>query len=221
MVLTKGNPQEPLEGVVECGLLEGGLTMNAIFKRRNRVDDLHASGLAFWMINLMHDNPLVSVLKNPYRLLKSAGLRPGYKVIEVGCGPGFFTIPAAKMVGDKGLIYAIDVNQRAIKRIEEKMWKYGIENIRPILGNAANSGLQDSSIDLAFIFGLRYIAGGLGNLVSEMHRTLKTGGTLSFEETTGSNEKLVKEVVRAGFVKTEKKGRIFIFAKRQVLKMTD
>jgi ubiquinone/menaquinone biosynthesis C-methylase UbiE len=188
--------------------------MSIKIAERHHFDDLHGSGVAFWMINLMHDNPLLPLLKNPYRLLESAGIKAGQKVLEVGCGPGFFTIPAAKMVGDKGLIYAIDVNQRAIKRIEEKKRKYGIENIRPILGNAANSGLQDSTIDLAFVFGLRYIAGGLDNLVSEMYRTLKVGGILSFEKTTGSSEKLVNEVERAGFVKTEKKGRIFVFAKR-------
>ena len=187
--------------------------MNTKIVQRRHSDDLHASGVAFWMISLMHDNPLLPHLKNPYRSLETAGLKPGQKVIEVGCGPGFFTIPAAKMVGEKGLIYAIDVNHRAIKRVEEKMRKYGIDNIKPILGNAADSGLQDSSIDLAFIFGLRYIAGGLSNLISEVYRILKSGGILSFEKTTGSDDKLVEEVERAGFVKTDRKGRIFVFTK--------
>jgi ubiquinone/menaquinone biosynthesis C-methylase UbiE len=165
------------------------------------------------MIRLMHDNPLMPILKNPYKSLETAGVRPGQKVIEIGCGPGFFTIPAAKIVGEKGLIYAVDVNHRAIKRVEEKIRKYEISNIKPILGNAAKSGLQDSSIDLAFIFGLRYVAGGLGNLVSEMHRILKAGGILSFEKTMGSGDKLVEEVEKAGFTKTDRKGRIFVFIK--------
>jgi len=185
---------------------------NKIVERRHS-EDLHASGLAFWMISIMHDNPLLPHLKDPYRSLETAGLKPGQKVMEVGCGPGFFTIPAAKIVGDKGLIYAIDVNHRAIKRVEEKMRKYGIDNVKPIMGNAANSGLQDSSIDLAFIFGLRYVAGGLSNLISEVYRILRSGGILSFEKTTGSDEKLVEEVERVGFVKTDRKGRIFVFSK--------
>ena len=188
--------------------------MNTKIVERRHSDDLHASGLAFWMISVMHDNPLLPLLKNPYRSLETAGLKPGQKVMEVGCGPGFFTIPAAKMVGDNGLIYAIDVNQRAVKRVKEKMRKLGVDNIKPILGNAANSGLPDSSIDLAFIFGLRYITGGLSNLISEMYRILGSGGILSFEKTTGSDDKLVEEVERAGFVKTEKKGRVFVFVKR-------
>ena len=189
--------------------------MNTKIVERHHFDDLHASGLAFWMISVMHDNPLLPLLKNPYRSLEAAGLKPSQKVIEVGCGPGFFTIPAAKIVGDKGLIYAIDVNHRAIKRVEEKMRKYGLSNIKPILGNAANSELQEGSIDLAFIFGLRYIAGGLSNLISEMYRILRQGGILSFEKTMRSDDKLVEEVERAGFAKTDKKGRIFVFVKTE------
>jgi SAM-dependent methyltransferase len=95
--------------------------MNTKIAERRHSDGLHTSGLAFWMISLMHDNPLLPHLKNPYKSLEAAGLRPGQKVMEVGCGPGFFTIPAAKMVGEKGLIYAIDVNRRAMKRVEEKI----------------------------------------------------------------------------------------------------
>lgn len=182
--------------------------------KKKHFDDLHASGLAFWMIRLMHDNPLLPLVKNPYRLLETAGLSPGQKVMEVGCGPGFFTIPAARIVGEKGLIYAIDVNHRAIKRVEEKIRKYGVDNIKPILGNAANSGLQDSSVDLAFVFGLRYVAGGLSNLTSEMYRILKVGGILSFEKTTGSDDKLIEQMKRAGFINKEKRGRIFVFVKR-------
>ena len=188
--------------------------MNTKIAERHHFDDLHASGLAFWMISLMHDNPLLPLLKNPYSSLETAGLRQGQKVLEVGCGPGFFTIPAAKIVGTVGIVYAVDVNPRAVKRVEEKMRKYGINNIKPILGNAANSGLPDSSIDLAFIFGLRYIAGGLSNLISEMCRILKTGGILSFEKNTGSDDKLIEEVESVGFIKTEKKGRVFVFEKR-------
>jgi ubiquinone/menaquinone biosynthesis C-methylase UbiE len=191
--------------------------MNTKIVERRHYDDLHASGLAFWMISVMHDNPLLSLLKNPYRSLETAGLKPDQKVLEVGCGPGFFTIPAAKMVGEKGVIYAVDVNQRAIKRVEEKMHKLGMDNIKPILGNAANSGLQEGSIDLAFIFGLRYIADGLSNLILEMYRILKPRGILSFDKTTGSGDKLVEEIETMGFITSDIKGRIYIFTKKEFI----
>jgi len=171
----------------------------------------HTSNMAFWMISVMHDNPLLPLFRNPYRFLKAAGLKSGQKVLEVGCGPGFFTIPAAKMVGKEGLIYAVDTHPLAIKRVEKKIEREGIENIKPLLANASNTGLPDQSVDLAFLFGLRYIAGGLEGVISEMHRILKPGAVLSFEKTGGSQERLIEEVERGGFSFLERQGRIFSF----------
>ena len=181
--------------------------------KRQRHTELHASRFAFWTITLMHDNPLLPIFRNPYKLLRAAGLRQGQKVLEVGCGPGFFTIPAAKIVGEEGLIYAIDVNPFAIRRVKNKIAKEGLRNVKPSLTNASNTGLPESSIDLAFLFGLRYVAGGLGNVMSEMNRILKPGALLSFEKTRGSGEELIQEVERAGFSYADRSGRIFLFTK--------
>ena len=74
-----------------------------------------------------------------------------------------------------------------------------MKNVKPMLANASDTGLPDQSIDLAFIFGLRYIAGGLKNVVVE-NRILKPGGVLSFEKTKSSAKKLIVEVERSGFV---------------------
>ena len=181
--------------------------------KRQRHTELHASRFAFWTITLMHDNPLLPIFRNPYKLLRAAGLRQGQKVLEVGCGPGFFTIPAAKIVGEEGLIYAIDVNPFAIRRVKNKIAKQGLKNVRASITNASNTGLPESSIDLAFLFGLRYVAGGLANVLSEMYRILKPGALLSFEKTRGSGEELIQEVERAGFSYADRSGRIFLFTK--------
>ena len=181
--------------------------------KRQRHTQLHASRFAFWTITLMHDNPLLPIFRNPYKLLRAAGLRQGQKVLEVGCGPGFFTIPAAKIVGEEGLIYAIDINPFAIRRVKNKIAKQGLKNVRASITNASNTGLPEGSIDLAFLFGLRYVAGGLENVLSEMYRILKPGGLLSFEKTRGSAEELTQEVERAGFSYLQRKGRILLFIK--------
>ena len=180
---------------------------------KERHAGLHTSNFAFWMITLMHDNPLLPIFRNPYKLLKAAGLKPGQKVLEVGCGPGFFTIPAAKIVGEEGIIYAVDTHPLAIKSVKKKIERGGVKNVKPILTNASNTGLPDQSVDLAFLFGLRYIAGGLENVISEMHRILKTGAVLSFEKTRGSAERLVEEVESGGFTYSERNGRVFLFTK--------
>ena len=77
--------------------------------------------LVFWMITIMHDNPFLPIFRNPYKVLKAAGLKSGQKVLEVGCGPGFFTLPAARIVGNEGSVYAIDTNPFAIERVTKKI----------------------------------------------------------------------------------------------------
>ena len=180
-------------------------------KKRHCRSDPHMSNFSFRIISLMHDNPLLPIFRNPYKLLRAAGLKLGQKVLEVGCGPGFFTIPAAKIVGEEGFVYAVDVHPLAIERVKEKIEKEGIKNVKPILANASDTGLPDRSIDLAFLFGLQYVAGGLKNVISEMHRILKPGGVLSFEKTRGSKKKLIEEVERGGFIYSGKQARIFLF----------
>jgi len=74
----------------------------------------HHSNFAFKIITIMHYNPMLPIIRNPYKILERAGLKPGQNVLEVGCGPGFFTIPAAHIVGEEGKVYAVDTHPLAI-----------------------------------------------------------------------------------------------------------
>jgi len=182
-------------------------------KRWKNRSGLETSNIAYWTIRIMHDNPILPLVRNPHKLLKAAGLEQGRKVLEVGCGPGFFTIPAAEIVGEKGHVYALDIHPRAVERVKKKIEKKALKNVTPLCANASDTGLPGGSVDLAFVFGLRHVAGGLGNMISELHRVLKPGGILSFEKTRGPEAALIEEVERGGFAYTGKKGRIFLFTK--------
>ena len=102
---------------------------------------LETSNIAYWTIRIMHDNPILPLVRNPYKLLNAAGLKKGQRVVEVGCGPGFFTIPAAKIVGDKGHVYAVDIHPRAVERVKIKIKKDALKNLPPLCINASNTGL--------------------------------------------------------------------------------
>jgi ubiquinone/menaquinone biosynthesis C-methylase UbiE len=188
--------------------------MNMESKRKQHYSGLETSTIAYWTIRLMHDNPLLPLVKNPYRLLRAAGLDDMQKVVEVGCGPGFFTIPAVRIVGEKGHVYAIDVNHRAIERVWKKVEKEELENVTPLCINASKTGLSEESVDLAFVFGLRHVVGGLETVLPELYRILKPQGILSLEKTRGSEMELRGAAEKAGFIFSEKHGRILRFKKR-------
>jgi ubiquinone/menaquinone biosynthesis C-methylase UbiE len=165
------------------------------------------------MTELNHNSKLMAIIRNPYKLLKAAGLKPGLKVLEVGCGPGAFTIPAAEIVGKDGFINTVDIHPLAIKRVKEMIAESGIKNIKPVLTNASNTGLPDREIDLVFMFGMPFVAGGLTNVLTEIYRVLKPGGILSFEKALRLENKLIADIENEGFVFTDRKGRILLFIK--------
>ena len=86
-----------------------------------------------------------------------------------------------------------------------------------MLENASNTSLPEQSIDLVFMFGLPYIVGGQGKVISEMCRILKPEGTLWFKKTRGSDEELIKGIESGGFIYSNKQRRLFSFVKAKNL----
>lgn len=139
-----------------------------------------AEKISFRMISFMHET-LYGMFRDPNKALNAAGLEPGQRVLEVGCGPGFFTVPAARMVGDAGSILAVDINPVAVAHVREKIEGAGASNAEAVLANADQMDLPDQSFDLIFLFGLGHPRGDMNRMWSELHRLLKPEGTLSIE----------------------------------------
>src|SRR5215813_7077959 len=70
------------------------------------------------------------------RVMDILGIVPGKSVADIGAGSGFFTVLAARRVGDKGMVYAVDINPEAIQYIETRLKKEDLHNVKTILGKA-------------------------------------------------------------------------------------
>ncbi len=117
---------------------------------------------------------------NPVRTLRGADIQPGQTVLEVGCGTGFFTIPAAKLIGDDGCLIAMDALSDYIKQVSKKVQSAELKNVRVVKRDALATGLDAASIDTALLFGvIPFPALPLSRLLPEMHRVLKPEGRLS------------------------------------------
>jgi ubiquinone/menaquinone biosynthesis C-methylase UbiE len=134
----------------------------------------------FKMMSFVHET-LYGLFRDPFKALEAAGLEVGQRVLEVGCGPGFFTVPAAKIVGEQGRVWALDVSPLAIQKVQEKIGKSGVTNVETVLADAAQTGLPGQSFDLAFLFGFSHHTGDLGSIMAEMHRLLRPEGLLAVE----------------------------------------
>ena len=140
-------------------------------------------------------------LMNPVKTLQGAGIQPGQTVLEVGCGTGFFTIPAAGLIGDQGNLVAMDALSDYTKQVSKKVQSAGLKNVRVVKRDALDTGLDTASIDKVLLFGvIPFPSLPLNQLLPEMHRVLKTEGTLAVWLFPVSGW-VPKSIVRSGLFK--------------------
>lgn len=150
-----------------------------------------------WRAAFILDNPLRRFGNNPQKLLARVGLKPGMTVLEVGCGPGFFTIPAAKALGESGLLYAVDIQEQMLAKLAKKIAAQGLFNIHLIHADAAHLDLSENLFDLVFMVAVLGEIPNRAKALQEFYRLLKPGGIISFVETLPDFHYLRRKVVKA------------------------
>jgi ubiquinone/menaquinone biosynthesis C-methylase UbiE len=91
--------------------------------------------------------------QNPESILAEISLKPGQTFIDIGCGEGFFTVPAAKLVGERGRVYGLDISEEVIQRLKERAVEEGLENLILKVGAAEDLVLCRMCADFVF-FGI-------------------------------------------------------------------
>jgi ubiquinone/menaquinone biosynthesis C-methylase UbiE len=80
--------------------------------------------------------------------LKKIGVNKGYTVLDFGCGRGHYTLPASKLVGNKGVVYALDKNEVTLSELEKTITEESIKNVEFI----KNISLKDNSVDVVLCY---------------------------------------------------------------------
>jgi demethylmenaquinone methyltransferase/2-methoxy-6-polyprenyl-1,4-benzoquinol methylase len=136
--------------------------------------------LLFKPAGVVMESRLRQWLFDPVKTLRGADIQPGQTVLEVGCGTGFFTIPAAQLIGDQGCLVAMDALSDYVERVSKKVQSADLKNVHVVKRDALDTGLEAVSIDTVLLFGvLPWPALPLNRLLPEMHRVLKPDGNLA------------------------------------------
>jgi len=91
--------------------------------------------------------------QNPEAILADIGLRPGLTFVDIGCGGGFFALPAARIVGETGKVYGLDTNPRSITSLKELASREGLTNLDLTIGKAEELVICEQCADIIF-FGI-------------------------------------------------------------------
>jgi len=139
--------------------------------------------------------------------LKEVGIKPGFYILEYGCGPGGYTIPTAQMVGEAGKIYALDMHPLAIQMVQSRAAKKKLTNIETILSDGA-TGLPDRSLDAALLYDVFHELAEPDKVLAELHRVLKPGGILSFNDHHLKDEnEIIAKITGKGLFQLSNKGK--------------
>ena len=116
----------------------------------------------------------------PTKILSGADLHPGQTVLEVGCGTGFFTLPAARLVGDAGCLVAMDILPASVAFVANRVRAAELRHVQVVSGDALATNLDAASFDVVLLFGVVPAPMlPLGRILREMHRVLKPQGVLA------------------------------------------
>lgn len=131
------------------------------------------------------DNWVRRLLYRPHRLANQY-VEPGDRVLDFGCGPGFFTREFAKRVGDTGSVYAVDLQEEMLKIVRDKMDSEGlISRVTKHQCRPDSIGLPrelNGTFDVAFAIFVVHEVPDPEKLFSEIATLLKPGGTFYFSE---------------------------------------
>ena len=136
-------------------------------------------------------------------------VKEGQYFLDYGCGTGDFSIPAARIVGKRGKVYALDCFPRQLKIVGEKSRKARLSNIETILSNN-KTGLPDECIDIVWMCDVFHEIEQRRAVLEEMHRLLKGEGVLAIYD--GMRDRVLSYTAGL-FSLTGKDGKLLKFAK--------
>ena len=122
---------------------------------------------------------------HPERTLAELEIRPGMVVADFGCGGGYFSIPAARLVGEGGTVFAVDVQKQAVDHVRSRANLDHLLNVETVwadLETPKGSRLHDAAADLVIIANILFQAEKKSEVLAEAWRVLRTGGRLMILE---------------------------------------
>jgi len=154
-------------------------------------------------------DPLIDTLEAESReiyrersnLAALVGPPPGAIIADVGAGSGFMAEEFAALVGDGGIVYAVDINPTMLDDVLRKADAKGINNIRKVLSPENSANLAPNSVDMVFVCDTYHHFEYPEPTMRSIFQALRPGGQLvlvDFKRISGESEPWILEHVRAG-----------------------
>ena len=143
----------------------------------------------------------------PNRIMDILGIKEGSSAADIGAGSGWFTVRAARRVGNSGVVYAEDINSEYVKYIDDRSKRESLPNIRTILGKEDDPLLPAKAIDAVLLLKTYHEVSQPIRLLKHVRESMRAGALLGIIDRNGKandhgidKDIVIEEVGRAGFV---------------------
>jgi ubiquinone/menaquinone biosynthesis C-methylase UbiE len=168
------------------------------------------------------DSNLRRKVQPPDKLIARSGIKPGMKVLEVGCGSGAYTTFVARAVGPQGKVYALDIQPGMLAQLGRKLEREenaDIKNIETIQASAYELPFEDESLDLVYMITVLQEIPDRHKALAECWRVLKPDGILAVTEFFPDPDyplkrTTVKQAEGAGFMEEAVEGSFWNYTAR-------
>ncbi len=128
------------------------------------------------------DNPKRREMLPVDEILTRIGVKEEDKLADIGCGIGYFSIPAAQVVGSNGSVYALDVEPKMLEVVEEKKEKNNLMNIQTLLTEEYDLKLEDAVVSYGFMCTVLHEIEDKSKFLEEANRIIMKDGKIAILE---------------------------------------
>ena len=115
-------------------------------------------------------------------MLAALKVKPGDTVCDLGCGNGFYTLQLAKLAGEHGRVYAVDIQREMLGLLKDRATEEKAANIEPVLGTLVDPKLPSNSIDLVLLVDVYHEFSHPEQMLAAIRKSLKPTGRVALVE---------------------------------------
>ncbi len=160
---------------------------------------------------------LIFIIRNFFkpmdRCIDKFGIEKGSVVIDYGCGPGMHINRASGLVGNEGLVYAVDIHELAIKSVKKLITKQKLCNVKTLQTDGNKVEISDNTADLIYALDMFHMVKDYKSFLAELNRIGKCDCTLILEDGHQPRNKSKEKVEKSGCWEIEKEHKKYMICK--------
>ena len=161
----------------------------------NEIDKM--PNVAFRMMALIFR--IGNFFKPAGKCIDEFGIEKGRIVIDYGCGPGMHIKRASELVGNKGLVYAVDIHELAIKSVKKLISKYNLNNVKTLQTDGNKVEISDNTADLIYALDMFHMIKDSKSFLMELNRIGKSNCTLILEDGHQTRDLSIEKIMTSGY----------------------